>query len=48
MIIQRTEKIFTNKIEVYPRDLRGARVRRVRYWFLFLPVYTSFEILEIQ
>lgn len=48
MIIQRTEKIFVTKFEVRHQDFRGAKVRRVRYWFLFLPVFTSFHILEIQ
>lgn len=48
MIIQRTEKIFIKKFVIYPLDLRSAKVKRVRYWFLFLPVFTSFNILEIQ
>ena len=48
MIITKTEKIMTLKMEVWPGDRRGAKVRRKRWWFLFLPVYTSFEVLEIQ
>jgi hypothetical protein len=43
MIIRRNEKIFTKKIN----EFHKAQIKKITYWFLFIPVYSK-EIILAQ
>lgn len=48
MIFRRTEKIYTKKDQGVTR-VGGYQYREYRkrtYWFLFIPVYSEYEILS--